>query len=79
MTSRVEAFRMKMAREREAAINQVKFYYHRWGDTYRVWQTGSPGDVFDVIPADGIEPLLAFFRSHPAMFINAEPPEDDEV
>jgi len=80
-TRRQQAFRERMKKERKEAVDSVKFYY--WLDTYttkhyRVWQMGTPGDVFDVIPDQDIEILLWFFRHHPDMFVNEEPPEDDE-
>lgn len=60
---------------RRTAIESCRFHYEldECSDAYRVWQVGTPGDVFDVIPLAGSEALLHFFRSHPDMFVEGMP------
>lgn len=63
----------------QTAIETTRFYYFEddCNQAWRIWQSCSPGDVFDVLPYKGNEPLIAWFKMHPGMFIHGEPDEEE--
>lgn len=77
----MEARQLAARLNRQTAIENTRFHYEKdeYNSAYRVWQTGNPGDVFDLIPYDtqNIKPLLDFFQRHPSMFVEGMP-EDGE-
>lgn len=60
---------------RETAIKETRFFIIQddYGERFRVWQAGTPGDVFDLIPYEGSHSLVEWWKKHPSMFVFGNP------
>jgi hypothetical protein len=60
---------------RDTAVKATRFFIMAddYCSSYRVWQSGSPGDVFDVVPYEGNDVLFSWWKLHPSMFVFGDP------